>query len=182
MKPETLEVLLLDRAMGELPPEVVELLETHLTHNPEAARQADQWASTLQLARQAVAMVPEVPRRPLAVERLRQARATQRRWSIAWGFAKLAACVAFGLTLGWYGRALRQAPVMAVASPATTRTSSMIAGTLPPDARENAIDFWSLSGLAAAQQSRQSVESRATNRYRLHWDSPVRMPRVEENL
>lgn len=73
MKPETLEALLLDHAMGELSPEVAELLETHFAHSPEAARQADRLAATVQQARQAVAVMQEAPQRPLAVERLQQA-------------------------------------------------------------------------------------------------------------
>ena len=79
MKTETLEMLLLDQAMGELRPEVAELLEAHLTRTPKAARQAAGLAATIQLARQATALTPEAPRRPLAVARLRKVQ-TAMRW------------------------------------------------------------------------------------------------------
>ncbi len=176
MKPETLEVLLLDRAMGELPPEVVELLETHLTHNPEAARRAEGLASAIQLARQAVARVPEVPRRPLAVGQLRHVQMTQRRRAFIWELVRLAACVVLGLTLGWYGHTAHKATA------AATPVPPLVAAVGLPPAPESAKDFWSLANLEAAQRERQPVESRTTSRYRLHWDSPVKMPRVEENL
>jgi anti-sigma factor RsiW len=182
MKPETLEALLLDRVTGELAPEVVELLETHLTHHPEAAREADQLASTLRLARQAVARTPEVPQQPLAVGHLRRVQVMQRRLSIAWEMARLAACVALGLALGSYGRTRHRASVIAVSPPAANQVAPMIATAETPGGADKSADFWSVSSLTAAQQSRQSVESRGTNRYRLHWDSPVKMPRVEENL
>jgi anti-sigma factor RsiW len=176
MKTETLEALLLDHAMGELSPEVAELLETHLTRNPEAARQAAGLASTVQQARQAVAMSQEVPHRPLAVARLQQERRAQRRRAFIWELARLAACVVLGLTLGWYGHTARKAAV------AATLVPTRVAAIELPSAPESANNFWSLANLEAAQRERQSVESRPTSRYRLHWDSPVKMPRVEENL
>lgn len=176
MKTETLEALLLDHALGELSPEVAELLETHLARNPEVARQAAGLAATVQQARQAVAVTQEAPQRPLAAVRLQQERRIQRRRVFMWELARLAACVVLGLTLGWYGHTGRKATV------AATPVPPQVAAVELPSAPESANDFWSLASLAAAQRERQSVESRTTSRYRLHWDSPVKMPRVEENL
>lgn len=176
MKTEILESLLLDHALGELSPEVAELLETHLAHDPEAARQAAGLASTVQQARKAMAITQEAPRRSLAVERLWQAQMTHRRSVFIWELARLAACVVLGLTLGWYGHTARIATVAATAVP------PRVAAVGLPSAPEGANDFWSLANLEAAQRERQPVESRTTSRYRLQWDSPVRMPRVEENL
>jgi anti-sigma factor RsiW len=176
MKTETLEALLLDHALGELSPEVAELLETHLTHNPEAARQADGLTSTVQLAQQAMAVKQEAPRRSLSVERLRQVQMTHRRRAFIWELARLAACVVFGLTLGWYGHIARKATAAATPIPPVVAAGGL------PSVPENAKDFWSLANLEAAQRERPSVEGRTNSRYRLHWDSPVKMPRVEENL
>ena len=173
MTPEALEALLLDRAMGELSPEVAELLETHLSAHPEAARQAGALAAAMEMARRATAVVREAPRRPLGVERLRRIQVTGRQWAAAWAFARLAACVALGLALGWYGHALRPAPPTAVAS-ATPAWDE--------PALENAGGFWSRSSLIAAQRERLSAERSPTVRYRLRWDSPVKMPQVEEDL
>jgi anti-sigma factor RsiW len=179
MKPETLEALLLDRALGELSPEIAELLDAHFDHDPEAAQQADRLAATVHQARQAVAVKQETPRRPLAVARLRREHRAQRQRAFAWELARLAACVVLGLAVGWYGRTARETPAIAVA--ARPVPPVVVAAGLPPSAA-SAKGFWSLANLAAAQRERQPVESRATSRYRLRWDSPVKMPRVEENL
>jgi anti-sigma factor RsiW len=176
MKTENLETLLLDHALGELSPEVAELLETHLARNPEAARQADGLASTVQRARQALAVTQEAPRRSLSIERLRQAQLTHHRRAFIGELARLAACVALGLTLGWYGHTARKAPV--AAAPVAPRVAAVELPATP----ESANDFWSLANIEAAQRERQPVDSRTTSRYRLHWDSPVKMPHVEENL
>ena len=147
MKTETLEALLLDHALGELSPEVVELLETHLAHNPEAAQQADGLASTVQLARQAMAVAQEAPRRSLAVERLRRVQMTHRRRAFIWGMARLAACVVLGLALGWYGHTARKATV------AATNVLPPVAAVGIPYAAESTKDFWSLANLEADRKS-----------------------------
>ena len=63
MKPETLPALLLDRSLGELTPEVEELLQDHLERDAAAARQAgmrtlaeDGW----RLVRQGITTVEEI--------------------------------------------------------------------------------------------------------------------------
>jgi hypothetical protein len=101
---------------------------------------------------------------------------TRRRRAFIWELARLAACVALGLTLGWYGHTARKATV------AATPVPPRVAAVELPATPESANDFWSLANLEAAQRERQPVESRTISRYRLHWDSPVKMPRVEENL
>ena len=181
MKTETLEMLLLDQAMGELRPEVAELLEAHLTRTPKAARQAAGLAATIQLARQATALTPEAPRRPLAVARLRKVQTAMRWRTAAWELTRMAACAVLGLILGWQGHINRGQPVAAMARPAgNPDLPAMVAeGEQVPASRT---DFWSLANLGEAQRERQSGSSRPGSRYRLHWDSPVKMPQVEENL
>ena len=78
MKTETLEFLLIDRAMRELPPATAELLDEYLAQNPAAARSAEPVFATLELARQAVAVPREMPSRPLALAELRPAPARPR--------------------------------------------------------------------------------------------------------
>jgi hypothetical protein len=181
MKPETLESLLLDQVMGELRPEVVDLLGTHLMHNPEAARQAAGLAATVQLARQAVALTPEMLRRPLAVERLHKVQTATRRRSVGWELTRLAACGMLGLILGWQGHIDRGRPADAMAPPGGSL--DLPAGVPGPEqVPESRKEFWSLTNLEAAQRERQSGKSRPTSRYRLHWNSPIKMPQVEENL
>ena len=181
MKTDTLETLMLDQAMGELRPEVVELLEAYLTHAPEAAREAAGLVATIRLARQATALAPASLRRPLAVARLQKAQTALRRRTIAWDLARMAACAVLGLILGWQGHSNRGQPIAAMARLAgNPDLPAMVAG--PKQVLESRTDFWSLANLGAAQREQQSGSSRPGSRYRLHWDSPVKMPQVEENL
>jgi hypothetical protein len=210
MKPENLETLLLDRALGELPPAVRELFDEYLTQNPDPARQADTLATTLQLARQAVAMPPETPQRPLAMDKLRQTQQTRRWRGLTREALRLAACAVLGLTIGWYAHASRPAPMMAQTShpePATAPARALVleqsysdmGGTpmprgtgVPPVGSPDGVSipkavaaqaaprFWSLAKLQAEQRSRPASASRQESRYQLQWDSPVKMPRVVE--
>ena len=177
MKPENLETLLLDRALGELPPATRELLEEYLMRNPAASRQADTLAATLQLARQAVALPPEIPQRPLEMDTFRRARQTWRWRRLT---LRLAACAVLGLALGWYAHASRRAPVLAQ----TSRPEPAAVQTIPTEASSGgavaAPRFWSLAKLQAEQRSRPASASHQESRYQLQWDSPVKMPRVVE--
>jgi hypothetical protein len=181
MKPETLEALLLDRAMGELSPEVAELLEAHLAGISDAAHQAGGFAAIVQQARQAVALPEEAPP-PLAVARLQQAQVAWRRRAIVWEAARLAACVILGLTLGWYAHSAREAPMIAATPVTSAPAAPAVSAAAPPRPAESTPDFWALARLAAVQQEHPLAESRATSRYRLRWDSPVKMPHLEDNL
>ena len=173
MKPEFLESLLIDRALGELSPEVDALLAAHLATAPAAAREAGRLAATLRQARRAVATPLAAPRRPLGIGRL-HAELKKQQWR-AWAGEglRLAACLALGLALGWMGHVGRRtAPALAAtnAPPATA-----------PVARD-AGDFWSLDRIAAAGSRRPPPSGGAADRYHLRWSSPVKMPAVEDNL
>jgi hypothetical protein len=180
MKPENLETLLLDRALGELPPAVTELLDEYLTRNSDATRQADTLTATLQLARQAVALPRETLQRPLEMDTLRR---VQRKWwwrGLTRETLRLAACAVLGLALGWYAHASR--PGLALAQ--TSRPEPAAVRTIPAEASSGgavaAPRFWSLAKLQAEQRSRPASASRQESRYQLQWDSPVKMPRVVE--
>lgn len=179
MKPETVEALLIDRAMGELTPEAAELLEAHLAGDPDGARRVGGLAAVVQQARQAVALAEEAPP-PLAIARLQQARRDQRQRAFLGELSRLAACLALGLALGWYGRPTHAAA--AVAAAPVVAASPAVSAAAQPRPLEPAQDFWSLARLEAVQQEHQPAETRATSRYRLHWDSPVKMPHLEDNL
>ncbi len=60
MKPEQLESLLMDRALGELDPEVAALLDEYLREHPEAQREAERWVRFVAVAGEAVRAVPPV--------------------------------------------------------------------------------------------------------------------------
>ena len=180
MKPEHLETLLLDRALGELPPAVRELLDEYLTRNPDAARRADTLTATLQLARRAVALPPETPQRPLEKDTLRRARQTQRWRGLTQEALRLAACAVLGLALGWYAHSSRPAPVLAQTSRPEPAAVRAIPAEASYDGAVAAPRFWSLAKLQAEQRSRPASASHQERRYQLQWDSPVKMPRVVE--
>jgi anti-sigma factor RsiW len=201
MKPENLETLMLDRALGELPPAVMELLDEYLTRNPDAGRHADTLTATLQLARQAVALPPETPQRPLEMDTLRRAQRTWRWRGLTQEALRLAACAVLGLALGWYAHASRPTPAAPGAqSFVLAQSSSDMGGTPMPRgtgvspvgssdgasiqkalAAPAAPRFWSLAKLQAEQRSRPAAASHQESRYQLQWDSPMKMPRVVED-
>ena len=177
MKPEMLETLMLDRALGELPLAVTELLDEYLTQHPDAARQADTLAGTLQLARRAVAMPCETAPRPLALDQLRQVQPARRWRGLTRATLPLAACVVLGLTLGWYADAPRPAPALA---PRPEPMAARAVPVEPSSSGDGVLRFWSLAKRQAEQRSRPASASHPETRYQLRWDSPVKMPRVVE--
>ena len=161
MKPESLESLLIDRALGELPPEVKELLDAHLAANPGAARQAEAWARTWRVARRAAA--PEgdarLHPRPPALPRRRGLR----NWKAHRAeLLRLAACLAIGVATGW---GLFATPP---ASPGA-----------PPEAGRPTT-FWSTTNLMK-EYGRPSEPKVRPVRYELRWEPPIRVQRVEES-
>jgi hypothetical protein len=180
MKPENLETLLLDRALGELSPAVVELLDEYLTRNPDAARQADTLTATLLLARQAVVLPSEAPPSPLSTVRLRQAQQTWRWRGLTREALRLAACAVLGLTLGWYAHAPRSTSALAQTS--LPEPTVVRAVPVEPSSGDTAtpLRFWSLAKLQAEQRARPASASHQESHYQLQWDSPVKMPHVVE--
>ena len=134
MKPEMLESLVIDRALDSVPLAVAELLDEYLAANPEAARRADEVTATLRLARAAVVPSLGKPSRPLDRGRIGRAAQARRLASLAPELARLAACVALGLVLGWWARPA-QAPILEAAASRSEQPSQ----------------FWSLSSWEADQ-------------------------------
>ncbi len=137
MKPEMLDALLLDRALGELTPEVAALLDAHLTRDPTARQRATEFSASVMLARAAVA-TPREPPRPLDVARLQRERRAVVSTMRAAQLLRLAACLALGLALGW------------LAHPASKPAAPLVASALPTVTRpsEPATDFWSIAHFA----------------------------------
>jgi hypothetical protein len=159
----------------------VELLDAHLAHDPEAARQAAGLAATAKLARQAAALTPETPQRPLAVARIQKTQTAMRWRAAAWELTRLAACGALGMILGWQVSLEHSRPANAIARPAGNPAvpALILESKQAPEAKK---DFWSLANLETGQRERQFASSRPASRYRLRWDSPMKMPQMEENL
>jgi hypothetical protein len=179
MKIETLEALLIDRALGALSPDVAELLESYLIQNPDAAQQANGLASTVQLARTAVAG-PNAPTSPLPpLDRVRTALSVQRRQAFAWQLSKLAACVLLGLTVGL---AIQHAGAPAAAPNSFAASAGpMVAAEAVTDAGGRT-GFWSLANFAQGRTEDAAAGVHSDSRFRLRWDSLVKMPHLEGNL
>ena len=140
MKPELLETLLLDRALGELAPEVAALLDAHLAQNPAAARHAAEFAATVEFARAVTAAPTEPPRRALDRDRLRRAQHAQISTARRTEMLRLAACLALGLGAGWFAR-----PAPAPVAPPVT-----LLAITPPPPTDPATNFWSVARFAPA--------------------------------
>jgi anti-sigma factor RsiW len=148
MTSEALERLLIDRASGDLEPDVKELLEAHLEHDPAARKEAREIEETLRLARRALADQKVVP--------LPQSRPSWRVPSWAWA---MAACFICGLFLGIFGARERSAAPSIAFVPAPTTVAES--------------GFWSASRFRA-RLSPVSVKSEN----RVIWKSPVRKPEI----
>ena len=181
MKPENLETLLLDRALGQLAPEVEDLLDAHVARDPAAARRAEALASTVSLARRAATRQAVPPPRAARGEDAQWRRV---RRSLRWRAAgrdglKLAAGLMLGLALMWFARMPSGRPVAAVtfASAPTRAVSEGRAVVL------SAPTFWSAARIAAeAQRSAASAEK---NRYRsqVRWlAAPGKNSKTEDKL
>lgn len=171
MKPEDLEPLLLDRALGELSPAVTELLEQHLARDPKAARQAATYTATLAFAREAVGLpTSTVSLRPLDHDRLRRAERRARWRSHLGEGAKLAACIALGLVLGRTILANEKSPPSPINPVLAAAPAVPAAGS----------KFWSVTNLEIEHRLQSARRERRKTNYKLQWESPLKMPRLEE--
>jgi anti-sigma factor RsiW len=153
MKSDVLERLLIDCATGELSPDVEELLEAHLQHEPAARREAAEIEETLRLARLALA-----GQKVVALPGLRP---FSRVPSWAWA---MAACFVCGLSLGIFGVRGRSALPRAAFVP----SREAVAITTADES-----GFWSARRLRAGLSP---VSVKAENR--VIWKSPVEKPEI----
>lgn len=167
MKPETLDALLLDRAFGELTPEVGELLDAYVDSDPGRIARAERMLITVACARSALAAGPA--EQPSLVRNTQSPWGTIVRRERAAEILRLAACVLFGGALGWGAFALHSPEGRA----SGRAVSSQVAAT-PSTPGRGASAFW------AVDTARGEGTAGRRTPYRLRWESPVRMPRVEE--
>jgi anti-sigma factor RsiW len=154
MKSEALERLLTDRALGELSPDVEELLETHLEREPAARIEAEKISETLRLARRALAGQPAV-----ALPVLRPS------WRLPFRALAMAACFVGGLSLGIFAMRGRNEPPRVTASIPSHEMSAITTA--------DESDFWSARRFRAGLSP---VAINAGNRF--IWKSPVRKPEI----
>jgi hypothetical protein len=147
MKTETLEALLIDRALGHLTPEMDELLGEHLAANPGTARLAAELQETVTLAAAAL-------KRPLPVLKLPPPVVTTLPPRRAFRPLALAASFLAGIGLTWAVTRIAAPPH--APAPAPIVVSVQPASGLAIDPSVRALPFWSKEralALAAAKQS-----------------------------
>ncbi len=160
MKPESLEGLLIDQALGELTLEVEELLDAHLAADPVAAQQAAAWAQTWQVARRAAALESDAQLHPPPLAQSR--RIDPWSWKAYRAeLLRLAACLVIGVATGW---------ALFATQPARPEA--------PSDAKRPTT-FWSMTHLAAEYPGPSAPNIRPV-RYELRWKPPVRIQQEEE--
>jgi anti-sigma factor RsiW len=154
MKNEVLERLLVDRAVGELPPDVEELLGAYLLQHPAARKEAAQIRETLRLARLALAGQAAAPLPALNTS-----------WHVPNWAWRMAACFVCGLSLGIFAMRGRNEPPRVTAAvpsrPVVAKTTADETG------------IWSARRF---QASFSSVTVKAEDR--IIWKSPVRKPEM----
>ncbi len=141
MKSEELDCLLIDRAAGELAPEVAALLEEHLARDPIAAARAAELHATMQLARAAVSVRAPGSLPPLRVLAPAPVPRVGRAFGGEW--LRLAAAIVVGLLagtgVGLKLRAPERVPAQVAASARAVASEATQERAVP------ATRFWSAS-------------------------------------
>jgi len=100
MSPETLRALLVDRELGELAPDVAELVDAYLEAVPAARTEADAMARTVSAARDTVRHFPDLA--PTSETEAEPQVIPIFYWLAPW-LARAAALVAVAALAGWLG-------------------------------------------------------------------------------
>ncbi len=168
IKQEVLERLLIDRALGEMSPEVETLLAEYLSREPASLDETREVSQAVELARRAFAVPEETPRTP----RLRVGGEARFLWRVGARAAALAACALIGLGVGFWLFGGRRA----VEKTVEIRPAVIAATEIPEQATDTGGSrFWSIRRLYEAARRPARKPSA-----RLVWDSPVKLPRLEE--
>ena len=102
MNPETLRGLLVDRELGELAPDIVELLDAYLEAVPAARSEANAMARTVSTARQTVRHFPDLTRTSETDTEAEPRVIPMVSWLAPW-LARAAALVAVAGLAAWIG-------------------------------------------------------------------------------
>ena len=172
-------MLLTDRAMGELQPEVVELLDEYIAGNAKLAAGAREVDETLRLARDFAQSEIGAVRKSGRHFEWRTARRTARLQLFLPRTLGFAACLAAGILVGWEGSSrLRQSAEISnslVGHSTLTVNAAQASASLSPSDRNGRL--WSVSRIA--MEFRSTPTPRAI-RHPIIWDSKTQQPRLEK--
>ncbi len=165
MNTETMERLLIDKRLGELPPDTAQLLDAYLAVNPDSAALAAEIDTILKLAGRALeppARVTAEDLPPFPAHKAAARGGTNRNW----GWVR-PITVAAAIVLAFFlGTRTATSPQLAF----TDRSEVIVPSANPTSSDEQ---FWSVNRYAARRRALQrSVE----------WNSPLFWPRIGERL
>jgi len=173
MDAETLERLLLDRALSGLSPDVEALLAAYLEHDAAAATRGREFTAAADWARQALqrgapAALPAFP-----AAQLRSV--TRVRWqlSVVRKVAGIAAALVLGVGLGAGLFPRTGEPAMVMKPSGNVEVERGMAIVSAPSGVPTLNEFWS-----AERLYEQAQQAKRTQSDRLIWDSPVGRPRL----
>ena len=172
MNPETLERLMLDRALGSLPPDCDALLTSYLETRPEAAETCRRMELTVDLARSALADARAARLPAFPAERLLRTQRSQRIWRLTMGVTGVAASILIGLVV--HATLFRPPP----SNPRAPGLSGLAQATPRHliDENQDRSGFWS-----GRQFYERAAHPQPQPSKRLIWNSPVAVPQVGDS-
>ena len=167
MNPDTLERLVIDRAMGELSPDVAALLEAHMKLHPQVADEVRQIEETLVLAERSFqgASQPVLPPPSFDSDVLKFPKAPTPAALWLRMAPGLAACLIAGVLLG---SGLVQHRDIRRSSQSATTSHLLVSTPLDESA------FWSIHRLRP-----QHLADAGLGRPKVSWKSPTQRPEIE---
>lgn len=169
MNAETLDRLLMDRALGGLPPDVEALLEAWLAQNPGQRERAGEFETAAATAR--AALRSELPTALPPLPQVRIAKLLEARRRIVWvrNVASLAAVLVLGVGLG----ALLTRGSWAPGGETNVSAGAPVIVAVTHPAPQSTGGFWSAARLARTAQKAQQNDN-----VRWIWESPARRPKL----
>lgn len=169
MDGDTLDRLLMDRALGGLAPDVDALLAAYLEQTPTAAARATDYTAAADAARQVLRSDRPATLPPFPALRLHQVAEARRRLRLVRHVAGLAAALVLGVGLG--------AGLLRSSAPPDGPAPTVAVERVPIGQRPIVGDFWSATRLYERARQVRPVHST-----RLIWDSAVNRPRLGGEL
>ena len=185
MDAETLERLLIDRALGALPADTEALLAAYLEGEEQATTQGKVLDQTVSLARQALADAapPDAALPPFPKAKLARAQRTRRLRLATVQAAALAACVLIGFSVGGLGSNSLLPPEV----PPPPERAQLSEGirpaatvTIRPSAEITDSTYRSTFWSVQAWRER-AAKDRPRRQRRLIWDSVAKWPRMGDS-
>ena len=151
MNKELIKRFLMDRALGELPPETIELLEAYLADHPEIQSLADEINETVTLGERAVHA--DLPIQLPAFQKERMlSRSRPTGWNTAGRWISVAASLIIGFSIGISAKLIQDKPVQTNSGTFTNIQTQPVSGGL-----ETARAFWSSKTYIERYQKNRKV-------------------------